>query len=58
VSSILSTCFPKRVVEMLLRGEKIPPEHLEMTSIFFSDVVGFTTLSSVIGEQLARDVWP
>ncbi len=30
------------------QGEKVAPEHKEMVSVYFSDIVGFTSLSSTI----------
>jgi class 3 adenylate cyclase len=37
--------FPKKVAEALNAGKKVEAETHEMVSIFFSDIVGFTTIS-------------
>lgn len=36
----------RSVAEQLKRGESVLPETYEEVSIFFSDIVGFTTISS------------
>jgi class 3 adenylate cyclase len=38
--------FPKHVAEALAAGRRVPPEAKAMVSVFFSDVAGFTTMSS------------
>jgi len=37
--------FPKKVAEALNAGQKVEAETHDMVSIFFSDIVGFTTIS-------------
>ena len=47
--------FPKHVVDALVRGETVPPEPKEDVTMFFSDIVGFTSLSgSLSAEKVAR----
>uniref|UniRef100_A0A0N4Z4T1 Guanylate cyclase n=1 Tax=Parastrongyloides trichosuri TaxID=131310 RepID=A0A0N4Z4T1_PARTI len=43
---LLSRMLPKQVAEKLKSGQAIQPEHFELVTIFFSDVVSFTTLAS------------
>lgn len=44
--SLLYEVFPKHVAENLRDGKKVEPETKDMVTIFFSDIVGFTTISS------------
>ncbi|VDI06466.1 atrial natriuretic peptide receptor B [Mytilus galloprovincialis] len=43
---LLYQMLPPSVAEQLKRGESVLPETYEEVSIFFSDIVGFTTISS------------
>ena len=38
--------FPRHVAEALRDGRKVEPEHKDVVTIFFSDIVGFTDMSS------------
>jgi hypothetical protein len=56
---IMHSLFPPHVVEALLLGRPVPPEPKELVTIFFSDIVGFTTLSSTLDPvQVLVDVDP
>jgi class 3 adenylate cyclase len=44
------------VAEALMRGERVPPEKLAMISMFFSDIVGFTDLSSRLPAEKVGDM--
>ena len=45
---LLDEIFPPHVALALREGRKVEPEHYECVTIFFSDIVGYTTLCSVM----------
>ena len=52
--TIVHSLFPPHIVEALILGKPIPPEPKSMVTMFFSDIVGFTTLSSTLqAEQVS-----
>ncbi|CAB9516536.1 activated protein kinase catalytic subunit alpha-1 [Seminavis robusta] len=40
--------FPRHIAEALRDGREVASEHKEMVTIFFCDIVGFTTISSTL----------
>ena len=48
---IMHNLFPADVAEALLRGERVPPQRKEMVTMYFSDIVGFTTLSAAMAPE-------
>lgn len=40
--------FPRHIAEALQDGKQVEAEHKECVTIFFSDIIGFTTLSSTL----------
>lgn len=48
---LLHEVFPKHVAKALLEGRKVEADRVDMATMFFSDIVGFTTIS----EQLTPD---
>ncbi|XP_072035506.1 uncharacterized protein [Amphiura filiformis] len=44
--SLLYRMLPKTVAQRLRQNEKVRPESFDLVTIFFSDVVGFTSMSS------------
>merc|ERR1712048_65723 len=49
--ALLYDVFPKHVAEALREGRKVEPEAKEPVTIFFSDIVGFTDISSTLEPQ-------
>jgi len=54
--NVLLDVFPRHVAEALRDGRKVEPEHHDCVSIFFSDIVGFTSISSSITVQKVSDM--
>eukprot|EP01135_Chromosphaera_perkinsii_P011482 Nk52_evm7s2415 gene=Nk52_evmTU7s2415 len=47
VEALLYEMLPKSIAAKLLAGTSIEPEHFKCISVFFSDIVGFTSICSV-----------
>src|SRR4051794_36468589 len=43
---LLCEVLPPQIANKLLVGEEVLPEHFECVTVFFSDIVGFTTISA------------
>ncbi|KAL7495040.1 hypothetical protein ACHAWT_003593 [Skeletonema menzelii] len=55
-SQLLYDNFPEKVAEVLRKGGKVEPESRECVSIFFSDIVGFTDISSRLSPMKVSDM--
>ena len=53
---LMEEIFPPRVAEALSKGQKVEPEDFECVTIFFSDIVGFTTLSCIMEPKKVTDM--
>ena len=54
--NLLYDVFPKHVAEALREGRKVEPENHECVTIFFSDIVGFTSISSELDPLKISDM--
>lgn len=48
---LLQDVFPEHIAAALLAGKKVEPEDHACVTIYFSDIVGFTTISSKLSAQ-------
>mmetsp|Transcript_51963 Transcript_51963/g.108521 ORF Transcript_51963/g.108521 Transcript_51963/m.108521 type:complete len:1378 (-) Transcript_51963:103-4236(-) len=46
--AVLYDVFPRHIADALVAGRKVEPEAKEVVTIFFSDIAGFTTISSTL----------
>lgn len=53
---LLYSVFPKHIADSLRNGQKIAPENHDMVTIFFSDIVGFTDISSKLDPLQISDM--
>jgi len=53
---LLNDVFPQQIAKDLLAGKKVEPQQHECVSIFFSDIVGFTTISSQLDAREVSDL--
>jgi serine/threonine protein kinase/ABC-type glycerol-3-phosphate transport system substrate-binding protein len=44
--NVLRDVFPPHVAEALIAGRKVEPEHHDSVTVYFSDIIGFTNISS------------
>merc|ERR1712084_37951 len=51
MSNLINNVFPPHIAEALQNGRKVEQESHECVTIFFSDIVGFTTISQAITPQ-------
>lgn len=58
---LLHQVLPPQIAEKLFTGEPVPPEYFENVTIYFSDIVGFTSISArstpIQVMSLLNDLW-
>jgi len=55
-NTLMNKVFPPRVLEALSKGEQVEPEHYNEVTIMFSDIVGYTDLSSSLHPSKVMDM--
>ena len=55
-TNLINQVFPKHVADALMQGRKVEPDRVDMATMFFSDIVGFTTIASKISPEQVSDM--
>jgi hypothetical protein len=55
-NELLSMMLPGKVCDDLRSGKSVEPEHFDRVTIFFSDIVGFTNISSTLSPKGVVDM--
>ena len=53
---VLYDVFPAHVAEALIAGREVEPERKECVTLFFSDIVGFTTIASTLDPTMVSQL--
>ena len=53
---LIQQVVPRHVAQALLQGRKVEPDRVEMATMFFSDIVGFTSISAKISPDQVSDM--
>ena len=48
--------FPPKIADALRNGRKIEPEHHDCVTVFFSDIVGYTSIASNLSPEKVSDL--
>ena len=51
---LLDEILPPHVAQQLASGQKAEPEHFDAVTIFFSDIVGFTSIAQTLAPAKVR----
>jgi class 3 adenylate cyclase len=54
--NLLYSVFPKHIAELLRQGKKVEPANHDCVTIFFSDIVGFTDISTTLDALKISDL--
>ena len=56
MQDLIHQVFPKHVSKALLEGHRLEPDRAEMVTMIFSDIVGYTIISSILSPTQVSDL--